>query len=230
MTRITTCLMVGLLSTVALAQSPKASSNVIPQPTLVELAGQYVSPDAAMTDAAKTRRYNLMLARGKVLAERFPDALNLYELRGLMLRAAQGLAVVEPSDKTRQRMLDLAGRIVNSDAPDEARMPADLLLTYAQIAAHERDSHGAAVAIARFADRYYESDVEAEGVTGGRGPALDQAVDAELFRDVARRSVRVERSGAVRIRCTCRESRAFPGASRPVSRLKLKLRNPAYSR
>ncbi|MBS3820608.1 MAG: hypothetical protein KGY81_02460 [Phycisphaerae bacterium] len=136
--------------------------DVIEKAAIAECIELYVEPNAAMTDSTKVRRYDLMLAKGKKLLAAHRGARNLHEVRGMMMRAAQARAVVAGTADARQAMFEIAREIAASEAPVAARMPADLLLTHAEIARHGRRSDEAVAAVARFADTYRGTEVEAD--------------------------------------------------------------------
>jgi hypothetical protein len=121
-----------------------------------------MQPNDAATRQTKIRRYQLILAKGRHLVQDHPDAANLHELRQLMLQAAQAQSIVAGTAEARQQMLDMARELADSDAPIAVRMQADSLLTHAQIARHGRRSDGAAAAVARFADKYRNTQIEAQ--------------------------------------------------------------------
>ncbi|MEX0775963.1 MAG: hypothetical protein WD042_09655 [Phycisphaeraceae bacterium] len=157
-----------------------AAVNMVPQQNLDELAAHYVPPNAALTDPAKLRRYELVLSKGRLLERQYPRAINLYQVHDLMLAAAQSAAGIGGSDEARAVMLDLAARIADSAAPATSRLPAHLLLTYAQIARHRPGDPAIAIAIARLADQYYQTPVEAQAAMRAMMMAFD-AGHAALF-------------------------------------------------
>ncbi|MBS3734067.1 MAG: hypothetical protein KGY99_03990 [Phycisphaerae bacterium] len=153
---------------------------------LQELRELYVAPNAPGTDEAKCRKYELILAKGRRLEQQHEAAENLHALRSVMLQAAQALSIVDGGAEAREGMLDLAERIATSDAPNAYRLLADLLLTHAEIARHERGAEPARLAIAAFADRYRGTDVEAQSAMRAMILAFD-AGDQRLFRALSRR-------------------------------------------
>jgi hypothetical protein len=182
----------GRASAAPAADDPEpqpAAAEVIPDETLKELAELYVAPNAVSTDSVKVRRYELILAKGREVERQYAAAANLHVLQSIMLKAAQGLSIIDGGEENRNTMLEIARRIAASEAPNTHRLPADLLLTHAEIARHERGSEPALVAIAKFADKYRGTDVEAQSAMRAMIMAFD-AGDARLFRALSRRLVR----------------------------------------
>lgn len=166
--------------------SASPTAETIPDESLLELTELYVAPNSPLRDAAKLRKYELILSKGRELERRHADAPNLYVLRSIMLQAAQGRAIIEGEEESRQSLLALAGRIASSDAPPAHRLQADLLLTHAEIARHDRGAEPALVAIARLADKYYGTEVEAQSAMRAMILAFD-AGDQRLFKALSRR-------------------------------------------
>ncbi|MBS3820769.1 MAG: hypothetical protein KGY81_03300, partial [Phycisphaerae bacterium] len=162
-------------------QPAAPDGNVIEQAAIAELRELYVEPNAAMTDSTKVRRYDLMLAKAKKLLEAHRGARNRYEVRGVMMRAAQARAVVAHTAEARQAMFEIAREIAASEAPVAARMPADLLLTHAAIARHGRRSDEAVEAVAQFAEKYRGTEVEADSAMHAVMMAFDIG-DEDLFK------------------------------------------------
>ncbi len=70
-----------------------------------------------------------------------------------MLTAAQRLATLDGDKESPKRIVEIANRIVASNAPAEAKAAADFLLTGADIAGSDNDPQVAAK-IQRFLSRY----------------------------------------------------------------------------
>jgi tetratricopeptide (TPR) repeat protein len=189
------CVMLSMTAVNVAAAEPTgetapADAELIAPAAIDELRELYVGPNEPMTDSAKVRRYELILAKARNLAAAQPDALNLHELREVMMQAAQGQAVVTGTAESREALMNLARQIVASEAPAEMRMRADLLLTHAEVARQGPRSEKAAAAIAAFADRYYETEVEAESAMRAMMMAFEighktifDALEDRLIRD-----------------------------------------------
>jgi formylglycine-generating enzyme required for sulfatase activity len=123
---------------VAQGDSPRRAGPPaeVPAPLLERLRAQYVPEEAAEPapcESDKIRRYRAILREGAWAERRYAGAPNLYRLLELMLAAAKGLATLEGTEESRRDLLAIVRRVAASDAPPEARLPADLLLARARI-------------------------------------------------------------------------------------------------
>lgn len=170
----------------AASHSPAAPATtqsdlpLIPDTVIAEIEVWVTPPEEEPADVEKIRRFNKAMRLSVDAQREYPQAPNLHIVRNLMLTAAQHLAVLDNSDENRQRILDIANRIMDSEAPDEAKLQADLLLTQVKIAeGNDRDIAGH---IQRFMRRHAKSAPAATRIYAimlaqANGQSIDKMAD-----------------------------------------------------
>jgi formylglycine-generating enzyme required for sulfatase activity len=124
---------------------------------LERLRAQYIpedAKDAEVSDRDRIRRYQSILREGAWAERQYPTAPNLYQVRALMMAAAKGLVTLESSAEARQSLVDIASRLAGSEAPAEARLPAEMILFRVRLEELGDAPAEAAEEIALFARRY----------------------------------------------------------------------------
>jgi len=145
----------------------ESSPAQVPQALLARLTAQYVPEDDKNGDTSETdkiRRYRAILREGAWAERQYPAAGDLYRVRELMLAAARGLTALEGMAENGSTLMGIVRRLADSNAPPEARLPADVLLFRARI-----DELGNAVAEAAeeldlFVDRYARTSAAASAL------------------------------------------------------------------
>ena len=130
--RILRALLGWLLLTGVVYAADAPQGREVPSPLLERLQAQYVPRDAQssnLPDGEKVHRYATILREGEFMEKAYAGAKNLYRVQEAMLNAAKGLATLEGSDEAQAQVLAIAQRILASDAPPQARLFADLLMT-----------------------------------------------------------------------------------------------------
>lgn len=141
----------------AQADSEGNTASNVPATDIRRLRAKWVEPDADTTDANKIRRYDSMLRTGRALLRESPQASNAYMVRALMLQANRGLLTLSAGDVQREEVIDLAKKIVASQAPPGWRFEADLLLTQLALAGESPTQKEVREVIERFIARYEET-------------------------------------------------------------------------
>ena len=118
----------------------------VPAETLRRIQELYRAPQRQMPMpemlAMLRGRMTRALELGQTAEEAQPNAANLHELWDTMLPAADFLARQEPSDSSRQRLRDLAAKLMKSAAPIESKARADFVLTRLDVQAVPGEAPG----------------------------------------------------------------------------------------
>ena len=155
--------LIVLFPVLALADEPSpqpsspASQTEVPAALLARLRAQYIPEEAKTSDVSesdKIRRYEAILREGGLAERQYARAANLHEVRELMMAAAKGLATLEGTAEARQLVFEIARRLVNSSAPPESRVVAEMLLMRERIDDLAEWPAEAADEVAMFAARY----------------------------------------------------------------------------
>jgi hypothetical protein len=147
-----------------------AQAGVVPAAFLARLRAQYISEDARtpnISESDKVRRYESILREGAWAEGQYPKAPNLHHVRELMLAAAKGLATLEGTDDSRGRLMVIARRLAESDAPPEARLPADLLICRTRLDDSADAPSKAAGEIEQFVARYADTPAVPQALMAG---------------------------------------------------------------
>ncbi len=151
-----------------MAQEPvSATAPAVPITVLDRLRAQYIPENDTSTDLSendKIRRYQSILREGGWAERQNPGAPNLFQVREYMMAAARGIAVLNPSDEAEQQLQAIARRQLNSNAPVELKMIADLILTRHQIGNFTDEPLRQLEAIQAFIGRYSQSTVAAKSL------------------------------------------------------------------
>jgi hypothetical protein len=148
----------------ARGQDEAPASADVPAALIGELNSLAIPPEKAVAESVKRRQYRKILRLGDEAVSKHPQARNLPLVWSAMLDAAQGLALLDRDEEARQRMFELAGKLAASEARPALRLVADLVLTHGALAQAPKDSPEAALAVARFADRYAGTEAEANSL------------------------------------------------------------------
>ena len=162
---------------------PATEAAEVPKAFLARLQAQYVpedSKDPTISDADKIRRYRAILREGAWAERQYAGAADLYRVRGLMMAAAKGLATLEGTAQAGRRLMEVARRLAESDAPAEARLPADVLVYRALIAALGPSPAEAADEIEWLIARYADTPLAAKALIGAA--KLAEIADARPLR------------------------------------------------
>lgn len=164
--RIHLFLLCGLLALGASrldARTPQAGGGQkdtdVPGQEIRKLRAKWVDPQAETTDTNKIRRYESILREGRRLLREYPQARNAYMVRTLMLQGTRGLLVLGAGQIDREQVIDLARRIVDSQAPPAWRLEADVLLTQLSLVQTGQEEKSVREKIEDFISRYEESAV-----------------------------------------------------------------------
>lgn len=151
-----------------LAQEPApASAAAVPAAVLDRLRAQYIPEDdksADLSENDKIRRYQSILREGGWAERQHPGATNLYQVREYLMAAARGIALLSPSDEAEQQLQTIARRQLNSTAPPEPRMLADLILSRQQLGQFTDEPLRQLETIQTFLGHYSNSTVEAKSL------------------------------------------------------------------
>ncbi len=128
----------------------------IPQEVLQGLTSGWVPPDADAPVRVKLRVYHGILRRVAEIERTYPEAPNLYVARNLKLHTMRALFRAEGDKVWQDRLIALARTILDSDAPPEGKIHADLLLLQAALASLD-DPEAQGCAIEDFVARYDET-------------------------------------------------------------------------
>lgn len=168
----------SLLSCAPTSAAAGESTPAVPDATIRELQAQIIAPDAETSDATKLRRYRLILRNGARVEDEYADASNLYLVQNIMLAAARAVMRIEGSQQGRRDVVEVAVRILASDAPPEGKLQADILMLQAKLA--RLDDRGDPDAIKQeieaFVDRYRQTRVEPGALMVGVQQAQTYAV------------------------------------------------------
>jgi formylglycine-generating enzyme required for sulfatase activity len=181
--------LIWLLSASALAgepsskPAPPASQTEVPAALLARLRAQYIpeetkTPDVSESD--KVRRYEAILREGGWAERQYAQAPNLHEVRELMMAAAKGMATLEGTVEARDLLLEIARRLVNSSAPPESRVVAEMLFVRARIDELAEYPAEAADEAAAFVARYRGTPGEPKALVGAA--ELCRIADADSAR------------------------------------------------
>ncbi len=138
----------------------EARKTDVPGLEIRKLRAKWVDPQAETTDTNKIRRYESMLREGRRLLREYPQAQNAYMVRALMLQGTRGLLVLGAGQIDREQVIDLAEKIVISEAPPAWRLEADVLLTQLSLVQSDgEEDKSVREKIEDFISRYEESSV-----------------------------------------------------------------------
>jgi sulfatase modifying factor 1 len=146
-----------------------APSGEVPAAFLDRLRAQYVSEEIQtpdISDGDKVRRYETILREGAWAERQHPKASNLCQVRELMLAAAKGLATLEGTAEARERLMALARRLAEPDAPPDTRVVADLLILRARVDELAEGPSEAAEEIGLFVNRYAGTPADYKALMG----------------------------------------------------------------
>ena len=162
---------------------PATETAEVPEAFLARLRAQYVpedSKDPSLSDPDKIRRYRAILREGAWAERQYAGAADLFRVRGLMMAAAKGLATLEGTAQAGRHLMEVAGRLAESDAPAEARLPADVLVYRALIAALGPSPAEAADEIEWLIARYADTPLAAQALMAAA--ELAEIADARPLR------------------------------------------------
>ncbi|MBL7132991.1 MAG: TlpA family protein disulfide reductase [Phycisphaerae bacterium] len=122
----------GVLLVAALSATATAQAGV-PDEVIKNIEALFLRPRERLTGEQLKKLYiermEKVLKLGAEAESKYPKAENLHIIRDRMLRAASGLVSVKGDAASRKTMLDVAGRIMASEAPVEAKVEADAAIT-----------------------------------------------------------------------------------------------------
>ena len=150
---------------------------------LLEIPRGMSRAEAIRTYVAQTRK---VLELGNQIEEDHPNASNLYKVWQRMYQAASFLARQAGDEAARQRLLGIAAKIVNSDAPIGAKPEPDFLLTLSALSPKEDESPDKEKAVKSIDDyfgRYKDTPAAAQGAVFATVLALrtDQKAAANKY-------------------------------------------------
>ncbi|MDY6914171.1 MAG: TlpA disulfide reductase family protein [Planctomycetota bacterium] len=136
----------------------------VPKKLLKEIRWQFRPLKKQYSPAETTRllsqRMKKVLALGTKAEKNYPNASNLHEVRNMMLSAADFLSKVKPGKDSQKRLLDIARRVMASDAPSAKKVQADFFITRAKLSSAPKPAEQ----IRDFAKRYEKTDSTAMAV------------------------------------------------------------------
>jgi formylglycine-generating enzyme required for sulfatase activity len=174
---------VGWAAAVAQAAPATGPALEVPQALLDRLRSQYVPEEEktpTISEADKVRRYHAILREGALAERAYARAPNLHQVQEVMMAAAKGLATLEGTPESRRQLMDIVRRLAESDAPADARLMPDLLLTRARIDEIGDAPSEAAEEIEQFLARYAGGPWEYRAFIGG--VELSKIASAEPMR------------------------------------------------
>ncbi len=143
---LTGVLLAAALSAPAMAQAaapakeapPKpAAKAAVPDEVIKNIEELFYRPRSALTREQLKKLYiermEKVLKLGAAAEAKYPKAGNLHTVRDRMLRAASGLVSVKGDAASRKTILDVASRIMTSEAPAETKIEADRIVTAEKI-------------------------------------------------------------------------------------------------
>ena len=143
---LTRILLVAALSATAMAEAAApadeapaetAAKSAVPNEAIKNIEELFYRPRRVLAREQLKKLYvermEKVLKLGAATESKYPKAGNLHIVRDRMLRAASGLASVKGDAASRKTMLDVAGRIMASEAPVEAKVQADRTITAEKI-------------------------------------------------------------------------------------------------
>ena len=158
---------VALVSPLLAQESAPVSAAAVPAAVLDRLRAQYIPEDdksADLSENDKIRRYQSILREGGWAERQHPGATNLYQVREYLMAAARGIALLSPSDEAEQQLQAIARRQLNSTAPPEPRMLADLILSRQQLGNFTDEPLRQLETIQTFLGHYSNSTVAAKSL------------------------------------------------------------------
>ena len=160
----------------------------VPDELISEISSQFSRRPAGRTQAEMLKNFvgqmEEVLVAGRKAEADYPDAPNLHAVRNPMLDAAQFLASQKGDEAYRRLVSEIAGRIVSSSAPQEAKLAADYILAVEKLrpaAAEAPKADEAEKEIRDFAARYAETPAAAEGTM--RAAVLARVVENKKLED-----------------------------------------------
>jgi thiol-disulfide isomerase/thioredoxin len=177
------------------AAQPPTTTRPVPKKVLEQFDGLFkLSADPELTRLELYRRYfaqmREVLALGAETEKRFPDATNLWKVHEHMLEAAQWLAERSRNRDHARQMLELAKRIVASDAPPQSKLVPDFHVTMSKIVpAADNPKMAGVIAgeIRGFVKRYAKTPGEALAVQHATALALygrQEALREKLLKEL----------------------------------------------
>jgi thiol-disulfide isomerase/thioredoxin len=164
-----------------------AGADKIPDTAIQAVTALLEPPERSMSRPEllelMQKRFQQVIARGRQIEQQYPDAPNLYQVRGLMLQSAAWLAMRD-DPQAPQQARDIAQRILASDAPSVAKAQAGFHLLRQELASEGDDPPAdAAQRIDAYVDRYRQTDANVAAMVRGAFLA-NQAQQRGLLSDL----------------------------------------------
>jgi len=153
-----------------------AAEKKIPDQVIQEIGKLWKQPNDLTRKQAMElfpKRMKKVLELGEKAEKEYPKAPNLHVVRTMMLRAAATLLSIERDSSYDAKMLAISRRVMDSDAPPEAKVQPDWLLVKDKITAGKLDPKQQAQEIRTFVGRYRGSPAEMISLVVGSRLAAD---------------------------------------------------------
>ena len=150
--------------------APATAPAQVPARLIQQIARLFRQPARQMPRAELfkllVQRMDEVIEMGLKVEKEYSGAANLHEIRRMMLPAADFLAKQRNDAASKKRLLDIASRMLASDAPATSKAPADYFVTLDRISklTGEKASDQAAALIKQMADRYRKTPSKASGL------------------------------------------------------------------
>ena len=143
-----------LLGGVLSGQATAAAGNGgIPEKMLEEIEA-CILPYLGVPEADKLKRYKELLELGAVAEREYPKAPGIALVRNWMMIAAGRLAFRKDGPVHRDRRIEIARRVLETDTPPELRLLGDFVVTSEELAQAAPRRDQAETSIRAFAERY----------------------------------------------------------------------------
>ena len=163
-----------------------APASAVPEEVIKQMEAQFAIPQQPQTQdqAVKMILDNMdkVLSLGKATVEKYPQAPNLYEALNLMLNASAQIYSIQGDGQSLNRVISIAGQIVNSNAPRPEKIQADFFLTRQELfgvaGTRQVPPQELTSAIDSFLARYDNTDVKPKAIALGVVLAKTGKLDA----------------------------------------------------
>ncbi|HUU60449.1 MAG TPA: TlpA disulfide reductase family protein, partial [Phycisphaerae bacterium] len=153
-----------------------AAEKMVPDSTLQEIREQWRQPEGLGREQAMElfpKRMKKVLQLGEKAEKDYPEAPNLHVVRTMMLRAAAVLLGIGQDKSYEKKILEISRRVMDSDAPPEAKVQPDWMLVKDKVSAGKLGPKQQAEEIRTFVGRYRGSPAEMISLVVGSRLAAD---------------------------------------------------------